>query len=93
MCVPRRMGWVVTVRLGLTGVPLKPRREMGFQEDGQGHLRVAWLSKFNVSAEPVVYVLQSRWNAGIHPSEDHASPWSTVAMVSVSLSLSVRLSV
>ncbi|XP_059924049.1 LOW QUALITY PROTEIN: anosmin-1-like [Gadus macrocephalus] len=62
------------------GVPLKPRREMSFLEDGQGHARVAWVSKFNVSVEPVVYVLQSRWNTGIHPSEDHASPWSTVAM-------------
>ncbi|CAL8307674.1 unnamed protein product [Lota lota] len=62
------------------GVPLKPRREMSFLEDGQGYVRVAWVSKFNVSVEPVVYVLQSRWNMGIHPSEDHASPWNTVAM-------------
>lgn len=44
-------------------------------------MRVAWVSKFNVSVEPVVYILQSRWNVGIHPSEDHASPWATVAMV------------
>ncbi|KAK0154758.1 Anosmin-1 [Merluccius polli] len=62
------------------GVPLKPRREVSFLEDGEGHVRVSWVSKFNVSVEPVVYVLQSRWNTGIHPSEDHASPWSTVAM-------------
>ncbi|XP_076007421.1 anosmin-1-like [Genypterus blacodes] len=62
------------------GVPLKPRREMSFLEDSEGHVKVAWVSKFNVSVEPVVYMLQSRWNTGIHPSEDHASPWTTVAM-------------
>ncbi|KAK7889288.1 hypothetical protein WMY93_024848 [Mugilogobius chulae] len=62
------------------GVPLKPRREMSFVEDLEGRVRVLWLSKFNVSVEPVVYVLQSRWNPGIHPSEDHASPWTTVTM-------------
>ncbi|KAJ0065493.1 hypothetical protein NL108_012448, partial [Boleophthalmus pectinirostris] len=62
------------------GVPLKPRREMSFVEDLEGRVRVIWVSKFNVSVEPVVYVLQSRWNPGIHPSEDHASPWTTVTM-------------
>uniref|UniRef100_A0A671W394 Anosmin 1b n=1 Tax=Sparus aurata TaxID=8175 RepID=A0A671W394_SPAAU len=62
------------------GVPLKPRREMSFVEDSEGHVKVAWVSKFNVSVEPIVYMLQSRWNIGIHPSEDHASPWTTVAM-------------
>uniref|UniRef100_UPI003AAA2826 anosmin-1b isoform X1 n=1 Tax=Centroberyx gerrardi TaxID=166262 RepID=UPI003AAA2826 len=62
------------------GVPLKPRREMSFLEDSEGRMKVAWVSKFNVSVEPVVYTLQSRWNIGIHPSEDHASPWTTVAM-------------
>uniref|UniRef100_A0A3B4AUA6 Anosmin 1b n=1 Tax=Periophthalmus magnuspinnatus TaxID=409849 RepID=A0A3B4AUA6_9GOBI len=62
------------------GVPLKPRREMSFVEDLEGRVRVLWVSKFNVSVEPVVYVLQSRWNPGIHPSEDHASPWTTVTM-------------
>lgn len=50
-------------------------------EDSEGHVKVAWVSKFNVSVEPIVYMLQSRWNIGIHPSEDHASPWTTVAMV------------
>ncbi|CAG11607.1 unnamed protein product, partial [Tetraodon nigroviridis] len=63
------------------GVPLKPRRDMNFEEDPEGHLKVTWVSKFNISMEPVVYILQSRWNIGIHPSEDHASPWTTVAMV------------
>ncbi|XP_077573178.1 anosmin-1b isoform X1 [Stigmatopora nigra] len=62
------------------GVPLKPRRDMSFVEDPVGRLKVMWVSKFNVSIEPVVYVLQSRWNTGIHPSEDNASPWNTVAM-------------
>lgn len=54
---------------------------MSFVEDSEGHVKVVWVSRFNVSVEPVVYMLQSRWNAGIHPSEDHASPWTTVAMV------------
>ncbi|XP_071342312.1 anosmin-1b [Trachinotus anak] len=62
------------------GVPLKPRREMSFVEDSEGHVKVLWVSKFNVSVEPVIYMLQSRWNVGIHPSEDHATPWTTVAM-------------
>lgn len=66
---------------GPAGVPLKPRREMNFVENSEGHVKVAWVSKFNVSVEPVVYILQSRWNTGIHPSEDHASPWTIVAMV------------
>ncbi|XP_037530449.1 anosmin-1b [Nematolebias whitei] len=62
------------------GVPLKPRRELNFVEDSEGRVKVAWVSKFNVSMEPVIYMLQSRWNIGIHPSEDQASPWATVAM-------------
>lgn len=62
------------------GVPLKPRRDMSFAEDAEGRVKVLWVSKFNVSVEPIVYMLQSRWNIGIHPSEDHASPWTTVAM-------------
>uniref|UniRef100_A0A3P8WRB7 Anosmin 1b n=1 Tax=Cynoglossus semilaevis TaxID=244447 RepID=A0A3P8WRB7_CYNSE len=71
------------------GVPLKPRREMSFIENSEGHVKVLWLSKFNVSVEPVIYLLQSRWNVGIHPSEDHATPWTTAAM---SLSEEVVLS-
>ncbi|XP_051929362.1 anosmin-1b isoform X2 [Hippocampus zosterae] len=62
------------------GVPLKPRRDMSFVEDPLGRVKVMWMSKFNVSIEPVVYVLQSRWNTGIHPSEDNASQWITVAL-------------
>lgn len=54
---------------------------MSFVEDAEGHVKVLWVSKFNVSVEPVIYILQSRWNSGIHPSEDHASPWTTVAKV------------
>ena len=72
--------------VALAGVPLKPRREMSFVEDSEGHVKVAWVSKFNVSVEPVIYMLQSRWNVGIHPSEDHATLWNTVAMVTSSLS-------
>lgn len=71
------------------GVPLKPRRDMSFVEDAEGRVKVLWVSKFNVSVEPIVYMLQSRWNIGIHPSEDHASPWTTVAMT---LSEDVELS-
>lgn len=67
--------------LSRPGVPLKPRREMSFLEDAEGRVKVAWVSKFNVSVEPIVYMVQSRWNVGIHPSEDDASPWTTVAMV------------
>lgn len=59
---------------------------MSFVEDSEGHVKVAWVSKFNVSVEPIVYMLQSRWNIGIHPSEDHASPWTTVAMVTTGTS-------
>lgn len=79
----------------LAGVPLKPRREMSFVEDLEGHVKVVWVSKFNVSVEPVIYMLQSRWNIGIHPSEDHASPWTTVATVTnrqpFTLGLSLRI--
>lgn len=62
------------------GVPLKPRRDISFSEDQQGHVEVTWMSKFNVSVEPVLYILQRRWNQGIHPSEDEASTWQTVLM-------------
>ncbi|KAL6469124.1 hypothetical protein MHYP_G00226480, partial [Metynnis hypsauchen] len=62
------------------GVPLKPRKDMTFLEDQHGQLEVAWMSKFNVSIEPVLYILQRRWNYGIHPSEDDASTWHTVLM-------------
>ncbi len=61
---------------------MKPRRDISFSEDQHGHLKVTWMSKFNVSVEPVLYVLQKRWNHGIHPSEDDASAWQTVLMVS-----------
>lgn len=63
------------------GVPLKPKKDMSFVEDHSGHLEVKWTSKFNVSIEPVLYVLQRRWNYGIHPSEDEATSWQTVLMV------------
>ncbi|TSK53628.1 Anosmin-1 [Bagarius yarrelli] len=62
------------------GVPLKPRKDMAFLEDQHGQLEVTWMSRFNVSIEPVLYILQRRWNHGIHPSEDDASPWHTVLM-------------
>ncbi|KAL1021841.1 hypothetical protein UPYG_G00018750 [Umbra pygmaea] len=61
------------------GAPMKPRKELGFEELRSGKLEVRWSSRFNVSAEPVVYVLQRRWNYGIQPSEDAATPWEVVA--------------
>uniref|UniRef100_A0A667X3R8 Anosmin 1a n=1 Tax=Myripristis murdjan TaxID=586833 RepID=A0A667X3R8_9TELE len=61
------------------GAPLKPRKELGFEELPSGQLEVRWSSRFNISAEPVVYVLQRRWNFGIQPSEDTATPWQVVA--------------
>ncbi|XP_009331691.1 PREDICTED: anosmin-1 [Pygoscelis adeliae] len=61
------------------GVPLKPRKELKFIELQSGDLEVKWSSKFNISIEPVIYVVQRRWNQGIHPSEDDATSWQTVA--------------
>ncbi|XP_030634814.1 anosmin-1a [Chanos chanos] len=61
------------------GAPLKPRKELIFEELPSGQLEVRWSSKFNVSAEPVLNVLQRRWNYGIHPSEDGATDWQVVA--------------
>ncbi|XP_006835765.1 PREDICTED: anosmin-1 [Chrysochloris asiatica] len=61
------------------GVPLKPRKELRFTELPSGELEIKWSSKFNVSIEPVIYVVQRRWNYGIHPSEDGATHWLTVA--------------
>lgn len=54
-----------------------------FEEMLSGVLEVRWSSKFNVSAEPVLNVLQRRWNYGIHPSEDGATEWEVVAQVCV----------
>ncbi|XP_073701261.1 anosmin-1-like [Garra rufa] len=63
------------------GSPLKPRKELLFVEQPSGPLEVRWSSRFNVSVEPVLYVLQRRWNFGIHPSEDDATAWQDVAQV------------
>uniref|UniRef100_A0A1A8E101 Kallmann syndrome 1 sequence n=1 Tax=Nothobranchius kadleci TaxID=1051664 RepID=A0A1A8E101_NOTKA len=61
------------------GVPLKPRKDLVFLEQPSGQLEIRWSSKFNISVEPVLYVVQRRWNYGIHPSEDDATEWQTVA--------------
>ncbi|XP_044201353.1 anosmin-1a isoform X1 [Thunnus albacares] len=61
------------------GAPLKPRKELGFEELSSGQLEVRWSSRFNISAEPVVYILQRRWNFGIQPSEDTATSWQVAA--------------
>ncbi|XP_062861803.1 anosmin-1 [Trichomycterus rosablanca] len=63
------------------GVPLKPRSDLMFVEFPPRQLEIRWSSKFNISLEPVVYVVQQRWNYGIHPSEDDATPWQDVAQV------------
>nr|XP_023673228.1 anosmin-1 isoform X2 [Paramormyrops kingsleyae] len=60
------------------GAPLKPRKELSFSELPSGQLEIRWSSKFNISVEPVLYVVQRRWNYGIHPSEDDATEWQTV---------------
>lgn len=52
-----------------------------FLEQASGQLEIRWSSKFNISVEPVLYVVQRRWNYGIHPSEDEATAWETVAQV------------
>lgn len=65
----------------LSGVPLKPRKELVFLEHPSGQLEIRWSSKFNISVEPVLYVVQRRWNYGIHPSEDDATDWQTIAQV------------
>ncbi|XP_042528354.1 anosmin-1, partial [Dipodomys spectabilis] len=65
-------------RARLRGVPARPRQELRFREFESGRLELRWSSRFNVSLEPVVYVVQRRWNRGIHPSEDEATPWQTV---------------
>ena len=52
-----------------------------FEELPSGVLEVRWSSKFNVSAEPVLNVLQRRWNYGIHPSKAGATEWQVVAQV------------
>ncbi|XP_064166950.1 anosmin-1 [Anguilla rostrata] len=61
------------------GAPLKPRKDLSFSELPSGLLEIRWSSKFNISVEPVLYVVQRRWNYGIHPSEDDATDWQTVA--------------
>lgn len=71
----------LTSSTGFAGTPQKPRKELNFQELSSSQLEVYWSSRFNVSAEPVVYVLQRRWNFGIQPSEDAATAWQAVAQV------------
>ncbi|KAF3843181.1 hypothetical protein F7725_002030 [Dissostichus mawsoni] len=62
----------------------KPRKELVFLEQPSGQLEIRWSSKFNISVEPVLYVVQRRWNYGIHPSEDDATEWQTIAQRSAS---------
>ncbi|XP_036431588.1 anosmin-1 [Colossoma macropomum] len=81
-CCPNGCGHTCQVPRNLyKGAPLKPRKELVFLEQPSGQLEVRWSSKFNISVEPVVYVVQRRWNHGIHPSEDDATPWQDMAQV------------
>ncbi|XP_012585687.1 PREDICTED: anosmin-1 [Condylura cristata] len=87
-CCPNGCGHTCQVPKTLyKGVPLKPKKELRFTEPQPGHLDIRWSSKFNVSIDPVIYVLQSRCNYGIHPSEDDAGPWHTVAQAQTSVVL------
>nr|XP_061802806.1 anosmin-1-like [Nerophis lumbriciformis] len=61
------------------GVPVKPRKKLDFEEVTPGQLEVRWSSRLNISAEPVVYILQTRWNFGIQPSDDADISWHVVA--------------
>ncbi|XP_077370549.1 anosmin-1a isoform X2 [Festucalex cinctus] len=61
------------------GAPLKPRKELSFEEVSPDDLKVHWSSRFNISAEPVLYILQTRWNFGIQPSDAAAVSWHVVA--------------
>ncbi|XP_051560543.1 anosmin-1-like [Myxocyprinus asiaticus] len=82
-CCPNGCGHTCQTPKNLyRGAPLKPRKEMVFEELESGVLEVCWSSKFNVSAEPVLNILQRRWNYGIHPSEDGATEWQVVAWTS-----------
>ncbi|XP_018422555.1 PREDICTED: anosmin-1-like [Nanorana parkeri] len=64
----------------IKGMPLKPNTDFIFNEHLNGSVEIAWKSRFNVSAEPVLYVLQRRWNYGIQPSEDQSTSWQTVTV-------------
>ncbi|XP_073529196.1 anosmin-1-like isoform X2 [Phyllobates terribilis] len=62
------------------GVPLKPHIEFIINEDLNRTTKVTWKSRFNISAEPVLYILQRRWNYGIQPSEDQSTQWQTITV-------------
>ncbi|XP_073485199.1 anosmin-1-like [Aquarana catesbeiana] len=62
------------------GLPLKPNTGFIFNEHFNGSIGITWKSRFNVSAEPVLYILQRRWNYGIQPSEDRSTSWQTITV-------------
>ncbi|XP_063775357.1 anosmin-1-like [Pseudophryne corroboree] len=64
----------------LKGVPLKPHSEFIFDEHTNRSVAITWKSRFNISVEPVLYILQRRWNYGIQPSEDQSTPWQTITV-------------
>ncbi|XP_068612470.1 anosmin-1a [Brachionichthys hirsutus] len=80
-CCPNGCGHTCQTPKGVyKGAPLRPRKDLDFEELPSGQLGLRWSSRFNVSAEPVVYVLQRRWNFGIQPSEDAATSWRGVTL-------------
>ncbi|XP_075717818.1 anosmin-1-like isoform X2 [Rhinoderma darwinii] len=62
------------------GVPLKPHTEFIMNAYSNRTLKITWKSRFNISAEPVLYILQRRWNYGIQPNEDQSTPWQTITV-------------
>ncbi|KAM3932730.1 anosmin-1-like [Leptodactylus fuscus] len=62
------------------GVPLRPHTEFTFNEYLNRTMKIMWKSKFNITAEPVLYILQRRWNYGIQPNEDQSTHWQTITV-------------
>ncbi|XP_040285924.1 anosmin-1-like [Bufo bufo] len=62
------------------GVPWKPHSEFIINEYLNRTMKITWKSRFNISVEPVLYVLQKRWNYGIQPSEDQSTNWQTITV-------------
>ncbi|KAM5164973.1 anosmin-1-like [Mantella aurantiaca] len=64
----------------IKGLPLKPNTDFIFNQHFNGSVEITWKSRFNISAEPVLYILQRRMNYGIQPSEDQSTSWQTITV-------------
>ncbi|XP_056421296.1 anosmin-1-like [Hyla sarda] len=62
------------------GAPLKPHSDFIINEYLNRTIKITWKSRFNISAEPILYILQRRWNYGIQPSEDQSTHWQTITV-------------